>query len=82
MSSPTLLVEISVHLATLRRRVQLVWVSPKARVMLKVLKESSVYQSSQITHLVIKFLWGDLDLMTERREQTGKVDQDMKLAGH
>lgn len=61
---------------------QLVWVSPKARVMSKVLKESSVYQSSQITHLVIEFLWGDLDLMTERREQTGKVDQDMKLAGH
>lgn len=29
-----------------------------------------------------KFLWGDLDLMTERREQTGKVDQDMKLTGH
>ena len=78
---PAFLVEISVCLATLRRLVQLVWVSPKARVMLKVLKESSAYQSSQIIHLVIEFLWGDLDLMKGRREQAWEVEQDMKLTG-
>lgn len=78
---PTFLVEISVHLATLRRLVQLVWVSPKARVTLKILKESSAYQRSQIIHLAIEFLWGDSDLMRERREQAWKVEQDMKLTG-
>lgn len=65
---PTFLVEISVLLAILRRQVQLVWVNPKAKLMVKILKESSAYQSSQVTYLVIEFLWGNLDLMRDGRE--------------
>jgi len=74
---PAFLVEISVRLATLRRGVQLVWVSPKAGMMLKNLKESSVYESSQVICLVIKFLWGDLDLKsrTGLESRTGHETQ-------
>lgn len=79
---PAFLVEISVLLATLRRRVQLVWVNPTAKVMLKVLKESSAYQRSQVIYLVTGFLWGNLDLMRDGREQAWKIEQDMKVVGH
>lgn len=63
---PTFLVEISICLATLARLVQPVWVSLKARVMLK---ESSAYQSSQIMHLAIDFFIGRFRL-NERKKRT------------
>lgn len=68
----TFLVEINIHLSTLGRLVQLVCVHPKARVMLKVWKESSAYQSSQIRCVVIRVFMERFGL-NEKKKRTGLV---------
>lgn len=67
----TFLTETSIPLSTLRRCVQLVGVHPKARVMVKVWKESRVYQSSHKICSVRVFI-GRFGLH-ERKKRTGLV---------